>query len=116
MSEIQQLGGSIEYGNTGDIVADAKLIIDSAQRSAHRAVNVALVVRNWLLGRRIVEEELGDATRSETSKDIARYSVLNGSEQLFASKYKLYLPTEDQLRAEIEAQKEMFRLQHGDDV
>ena len=29
---------------------------------------------------------------------------------------KLYLPAEDQLRAEIEAQKEMFRLQHGDDV
>ena len=65
LSEIQQLGGSIEYGNTGDIVADAKLIIDSAQRSAHRSVNVALVVRNWLLGRRIVEEELGDATRHE---------------------------------------------------
>ena len=66
MSEIQQIGGSIEYGNTGDIVEDARLIIDSAQRSAHQAVNVALVVRNWLLGRRIVEEELGDVTRSET--------------------------------------------------
>ena len=56
---------------------------------------------------------LGIVLCSETSKDIARYSVLKGSEQLFASKYKLYLPTEDQLRAEIETQKEMFRLQHG---
>lgn len=33
-------------------------------------------------------------------------------EQLFASKYKLYLPTEEELRAEIETQKEMFYLQH----
>lgn len=56
---------------------------------------------------------LGIVLCSETSKDIARYSVLNGNEQLFASKYRLYLPTEDQLRAEIEAQKELFRLQHG---
>lgn len=34
-------------------------------------------------------------------EDIARYSVLHGNEQLFASKYKLYLPTEEELRAEI---------------
>ena len=62
VNEIQQIGGSIEYGNTGDLIEDAKLIIDSAQRSAHQAVNVALVVRNWLLGRRIAEEELGDGS------------------------------------------------------
>ena len=48
---------------------------------------------------------------SETSQDIARYSVLHGNEQLFAAKYLTYLPTEEQLRAEIEAQKEVFRLQ-----
>lgn len=48
---------------------------------------------------------------SDTDEDIARYSVMNGSEQLFASKYKLYLPTEEELRAEIETQKEMFYLQ-----
>jgi predicted nuclease of restriction endonuclease-like (RecB) superfamily len=29
----------------------------------------------------------------------------------FASKYKLYLPTEEELRAEIEAQKEFYYLQ-----
>ena len=48
---------------------------------------------------------------SETSQDIARYSVLRGNEQLFAAKYLTYLPTEEQLRAEIEAQMEVFRLQ-----
>jgi predicted nuclease of restriction endonuclease-like (RecB) superfamily len=51
---------------------------------------------------------------SETDHDIARYSVLKGSEQLFASKYKLFLPTEDELRTEIERQKEILRLQFGD--
>ena len=48
---------------------------------------------------------------SETSQDIARYSVLHDNEQLFAAKYLTYLPTEEQLRTEIEAQKEIFRLQ-----
>ena len=54
---------------------------------------------------------LGIVLCSETDEDIARYSVLHGNEQLFASKYKLYLPTEEELRAEIEAQKLFFRMQ-----
>ena len=54
---------------------------------------------------------LGIVLCSETDKDIARYSVMHGNEQLFASKYKLYLPTEEELRNEIEAQKEIFYLQ-----
>ena len=49
---------------------------------------------------------------SETSKDIARYSILKGNEQLFATKYKLYLPTEEQLKEEIERQKSIFAMQH----
>ncbi|MBR5068101.1 MAG: DUF1016 family protein [Bacteroidales bacterium] len=48
---------------------------------------------------------------SETSNDIARYSILNGSKQLFASKYLTYLPTEEELAKEIEQQKEIFLLQ-----
>ena len=55
---------------------------------------------------------IGIVLCSETSKDIARYSILKGNEQLFAAKYKTYLPTEEQLREEIERQKELFRLQH----
>lgn len=50
---------------------------------------------------------------ADTDEDIARYSVLHGNEQLFASKYKLYLPTEEELRAEIETQKAMFYLQQN---
>lgn len=59
---------------------------------------------------------LGIVLCSETDEDIARYSVMHGSEQLFASKYKLYLPTEEELRTEIEAQKAIFYLQQKEGV
>jgi predicted nuclease of restriction endonuclease-like (RecB) superfamily len=45
---------------------------------------------------------------SETSEDMARYSILHDSEQLFQAKYLTYLPTEEQLRQEIELQKQIF--------
>ncbi|HGT0248441.1 PDDEXK nuclease domain-containing protein [Clostridioides difficile] len=32
---------------------------------------------------------------TDTDADVARYSVLHGNEQLFATKYKTYLPTEE---------------------
>ena len=54
---------------------------------------------------------IGIVLCSDTDEDIARYSVMHGNEQLFASKYKLYLPTEEELKAEIENQKAMFYLQ-----
>lgn len=54
---------------------------------------------------------IGIVLCSDTDDDIARYSVMHGNEQLFASKYKLYLPTKEELRAEIETQKAMFYLQ-----
>lgn len=58
---------------------------------------------------------IGIVLCSDTDEDIARYSVMHGNEQLFASKYKLYLPTEEELRAEIEMQKTMYYLQHDKD-
>ena len=54
---------------------------------------------------------LGIVLCADTDEDIARYSLMHGNEQLFASKYKLYLPTEEELKAEIETQKEIFYLQ-----
>ena len=52
---------------------------------------------------------------SDTDENISQFSVLHGNEQLFASKYKLYyLPTEEELCAEIEAQKAMLYLQQED--
>ena len=58
---------------------------------------------------------LGILLCADTDEDIARYSVMHGSEQLFASKYLLYLPSKEELRAEIENQKMMFYLQHNSD-
>ena len=55
---------------------------------------------------------IGIVLCSETDEDIARYSVLHDNDRLFASKYMLYMPTEEELRDEIERQKEFFRLQH----
>ena len=167
----KQVISVIPYAGGGDLLTDARTIIDGARQYAYSAVNVALVQRNWLLGKRISEEILKGDNRAEYGaevivrlakelkaaygdgftktnlynftefykafpeifhaasgksltllswthyrtllqvNDIARYSVMNGSEQLFASKYKLYLPTEEELRAEIEAQKAIFYLQ-----
>lgn len=49
---------------------------------------------------------------AETDEDVAHYSVLNGSDQLYAAKYLTYMPTQEELRREIEQQKEFFRLQN----
>lgn len=54
---------------------------------------------------------LGIVLCSDTDEDIVRYSVMHGNEQLFAVKYKLYLPSEEELRNEIETQKALFALQ-----
>lgn len=50
---------------------------------------------------------------SDTSKDLARYSILKDSKQLYAAKYLTYLPTEEELSREIREQKEFFELQEG---
>ena len=49
---------------------------------------------------------------AETDEDVAHYSVLNGNDQLYAAKYLTYMPTKEELRREIEQQKEFFRLQN----
>lgn len=50
---------------------------------------------------------------SDTSKDLARYSILKDSKQLYAAKYLTYLPSEEELSREIREQKEFFELQEG---
>jgi predicted nuclease of restriction endonuclease-like (RecB) superfamily len=45
---------------------------------------------------------------SEKNEAIARYSLLNDSKQLFASKYMLYLPTEEELRRELERERRLI--------
>jgi hypothetical protein len=50
-----------------------------------------------------------------TQKDasVVRYSILHKHEQLFASKYKLVLPSEEELRAELERERQLLDEQKG---
>lgn len=50
---------------------------------------------------------------ADTDKDVAHYSTLSTNDQLYAAKYLTYMPTQEELRREIEQQKEFFRLQKG---
>ncbi len=45
---------------------------------------------------------------SQKDESVVRYSVLNGSEQLFASRYKLVLPSEEELRKELERERTLL--------
>ncbi len=49
---------------------------------------------------------------AETDSDVARYSTLAKNDQMFAAKYKLYLPDKEDLRREIEKQKELYLMAH----
>ena len=49
---------------------------------------------------------------SKRNETIARYSVLKESKQIFASKYILQLPTEDELRLEIERERRQIEENH----
>jgi hypothetical protein len=49
---------------------------------------------------------------SERNETVAKYSVLSDSKQLFASKYVLTLPSEEDLRLELERER-AFLLQQG---
>jgi predicted nuclease of restriction endonuclease-like (RecB) superfamily len=51
---------------------------------------------------------------SEKNETVVKYSVLKDSKQLFASKYKLYLPTEEELKEELERELLNYKLERED--
>ncbi len=51
---------------------------------------------------------LGLILCSERNEAVARYSLLAESEQLFASRYRLWLPTEEELKAELERDRALI--------
>lgn len=57
---------------TGPLLDDAKQIIDTTRDYAYRAVNVAMVQRNWLLGRRIAEETLHGEDRADYGTQVIK--------------------------------------------
>lgn len=52
---------------------------------------------------------IGIVLCSEKNETMVKYSILNENDHLFASKYKLYIPTEEELKKEIE--RERFNLE-----
>ena len=48
---------------------------------------------------------------TENNHTVAKYSVLNESAQLFASKYMTELPSEEELRIELEKERELLQSQ-----
>lgn len=50
---------------------------------------------------------------AETNADVARFSTLATNKQMYAAKYLTYMPTKEELRREIERQKEIFMLQQN---
>ena len=59
---------------------------------------------------------IGILLGAETDVDIARYSVMRDNDRLFMSKYLTYLPTKEQLKAEIDRQKKIFYAQHPEQL
>jgi len=42
---------------------------------------------------------------------MAKYTLLKGSKNFFASKYKLYLPTEKELKEELKRERQLLELE-----
>ena len=56
---------ALEYFSSSNIVKDSCAIIDAAQKTAYKTVDRILVVRNWLIGKRISEDILEGQDRAE---------------------------------------------------
>ena len=48
---------------------------------------------------------IGIVLCSEKNETMVKYSVLNENDHLYASKYKLYIPSEEELKKEIERER-----------
>jgi predicted nuclease of restriction endonuclease-like (RecB) superfamily len=62
----------IMYLKSDNLLLDAQTIIETSQNFAYRAVNIAMVQRNWLLGKRIAEEELQGNERAGYGAEIVQ--------------------------------------------
>ncbi len=144
MNKVMNTANAItdSYKKTDSIIDDVQNIIEVSQKEAYRSVNMILSQRNWLIGYRIAEEELAGGERAEygtevikkLSKELTKkygkgytktnlynfYKFYKYFPEIFHSAsgkfaFKLYLPTEEELRKEIETQKAIFYLQQKDE-
>ena len=64
--------GTVLYENSGSLLKDAQGIIEQARQEAYRSVNIAMLQRNWLLGKRISEEILRGENRAEYGREVIK--------------------------------------------
>lgn len=57
---------------TNDIFADIAALIEKARHEAYKSVNVLLIQRNWMIGKRIHEEELKDTRKENYGLEIIK--------------------------------------------
>ena len=60
----------VSYKNTSNLLTDVRQIIDQTRELAFRSVNVAMLQRNWHLGKRISEEILQGEDRAEYGSQV----------------------------------------------
>lgn len=63
---------TVLYENGGSLLKDAQGIIEQARQEAYRSVNIAMLQRNWLLGKRISEEILRGENRAEYGREVIK--------------------------------------------
>ena len=62
----------IQSPQTKDIASDISVIIEQSQKVVYSAIDLVLLKRNWLIGKRIYEEELKDTRRENYGKMIMK--------------------------------------------
>ncbi|MCQ2204707.1 MAG: hypothetical protein MJZ15_09730 [Bacteroidales bacterium] len=71
---------------------------------------------NWIFPHLSIGQALSDQLANvQAHGAVAQYSTLATNPQMYAAKYLTYLPTKEQLRKEIEQQKEIFSMQQKDE-
>lgn len=62
----------LDYQKTDNVLRDVEYIIDTSQKTAYRSVNIILLQRNWLIGKRITEESLAENNRAEYGAEVIK--------------------------------------------
>ena len=62
----------IVYIKSDNLLQDAQYIIETAQGFAYKAINLAMIQRNWLLGKRISEEEMQGEDRAKYGAEVIK--------------------------------------------
>ena len=56
--------------NSTNVIADVKQIIELVREKTYSSVNTLMIQSNWMIGKRIVEEEQGGVARAEYGKSL----------------------------------------------